>query len=417
MTSALKVHTRPRRGFSLIEMMWQLVILVVISLPMVMALNMQKDVLQKDQASTKNQTMVNALFSVVQPGDADWYHKYTVTAQGPYTYDSSNDKWTTPNVNGSKISIYCDPASPAVDSAGCTVDPNGNPGIKMNQPPFFTRTLSVTTDGKLHVALSLYDKAGSTTPFSQPSRDFDLGTYRILVNTAVPPYQANQPRLETPKTDAVGHVWFPDVHFQANGDSNTTDDRFNNTNRWSFIRQRYCPPSTTDVGTTSGTPTPALPFANYIKMQLPKGTSGVCGPTNANFNSWANYNFKVQPQAFYDVNLYFVLPTSMTVNKDCLTAAPPGTTSCALADIYLYNSGGTTTNNLAQFLNLDVNALAGGGDLGTTPANPKMGMFHTQVSIPANQTQLSVYIQPTMPTGGSPATSSINLSAVEVIRR
>ncbi len=260
-------------GLSLIEVMMQLVILSIVTVPTLMLLNAQKHTAAQQQLETKNLVITNALFDNFLPQHPD----PTVT--------------TTYNV-AKPISIYCDPASRIPTSGTCGSG---------TQAPFFTRTLAMTSDVPgVRVQIKLFSATNSATPFFQASRVYRFDAYRIkLGNPITSSTIGNFEGVIQP--DQWGNIWYPQY---VTGGSNLQNQSYYSSS---------CNPGT-------GSSTASFPFDTYLNI-----THSACP------NGFIQ-DVKAQPGATYDVNFYF----SSNVTSGCSLPGYTGV-SCALADIgYTY---------------------------------------------------------------------------------
>jgi len=378
------------KGFSLAETMMQLMLLTAVTIPMVMALNIQKYNITQDQQVTTYKVQAEQLFDHVVVQDPNPIADYTVSI----------------NPAGNYYSITCDPAI----NSYCTE-------IEQATGPYFTRTVTYLPDinangsygnpdeatGGLLVTVNLYNTSSvqvngkPQAAYYTATQTYQLDTYRVQVGMG----QVGNALTVIPNVDGSGNSWFPDTWVNA-----ANGIWYNNNAKGGTWSASTC--------ASKGTTALDYPFANYCTI------SG---------NSPYTYIFNVIPNKTYDVNLYFVLPqTAVTLN--CLSGI--SNASCVLADIteesWASSSNPLLANNpltTKTYSNFDLNAATGFSVTPVVGAPPNtLGyVFHSTVQIPPINTNvnpvttpanLSIVIQPS---ASCAKTCSTYLSGIEVLRR
>ncbi len=376
LTRLLTKQCRQRRlqvkahGFSLVEMMMQLTLLITVTVPLVMMLNTQKEQIEENQLVTENESLTSQLFD-------------NLVMQHPDPIDA----FGVPS--NARVSIYCDPGSAVKTKeeylATCT-----NKGEDVDKGPFFTRTLQYTANNQgivdnrgIKVTVQLYkSKNGNNeTPYYEASREYQIDTYRVNVGSAT-----DATTMQTPyrndfaqkiAADRMGHLWYPEYITARQSPSSGGNNLAYNTG---------C------SGYGLGTVTAEAPYNTFRDISCTGG---------------AEYLFKATPGMLYDVNLYFVLPANFSATNSCLTNTHG--VSCALADIRLESLRNDHNNviTLGSFENYDIAAATGPG-LGNVG---KGTVLHTTVVAPVDAADLRITVRPTV------SSARVYLAGIELVRR
>jgi len=373
-------HSQP--GFSLAEMLMQLAILIVVTVPMLMMLNLQKSSIAQDQQTTANKVLASQLFDRVSVQDSNPTVNYTA---GPYA-------------NGAYYySMACDPAIHP-SSTNC---PGTGAGPSETTGPFFQRTVTYITDINgnhpgIKVTVDLYHTAAvdntNNPSYYETFREYQLDAYRINAWGMQP--------------DSAGNMWFAENIVLATPVSGSP----------AYTSAYVAWPATgcgSPVSTVLTSPNVSAPFNKYQDIYCTGGSPG--GMT---------YAFRVMPNKTYDINVYFVLPntvsitlTSQSGSSGCLRNVPNA--SCAMADIVeeSLNADYSLDTTFNTYQNFDINAATGMQVTSSgTPTNSAGYIFHDIVQTTGNTQNLAIVIRPASNASNSPGAHAY-LSGIEVLRR
>lgn len=380
--SALKAPKA--KGFSLVEVMMQLVILSIVTVPMLMLMQMQKHNLVQSRENLMNQLMADQLFdntmvpyeTPVGPFTSGGQSFYFSSKCDPIQHDKTDDEYRKTCCWARVLSL---PAGPVFDAAYATC-PQANHAYNrdMWQGPFFTRSYDLTPDGRgLRTTISLYRSVevdAANQPYFSATRTVNLDAtnfdYSSSYNIAsgLTPSEYSQRML----IDEEGTLWEPAA--------------------WSGGIP----------GRTNSNPALPAPFRAFISM-APR--------------IWG----RILPNTSYVLNAYFVSPA--TVTTGCINHSSQ--VSCSLVSLRVSSSTysmsdanvGDTSNTaynssltrLATVNNMDVAALGNVGEDGHKPV-----MITVPFKTPPNaNSYLIQVISPTPDTG----TNIVQLSGLSIIRQ
>lgn len=384
------------KAFSLIEIMMQIALLATVTIPILMMLNGEKGLIEKNRTKTINQIIANQLLD-------------NVIIQHPQVQLAYNVDFDPPN---NITSVYCDPATKNLNQPDYYRLCTGN-GAYVNRPPFFKR------DGYSRVDIYNSKDADPTKPDFSLERQVEIGSQRIhfestldpladYQNISAPNYRWNQYffnnlgfGLKT-KTDDEGHFWYP-----MPDPSSTIDPEFTN---YYFTYNTGCSPgsSTTPVGWSDTNPRLFKPL--YL-------TSSNCAEGVSLYFIQLGVH---KDRATYDVTLYFnyfehsatdpntgQLMSPTPVSYNCLSNTHQ--VSCALADVEIsgYNFGNGDEAPIKTYRNFDYYTASGRmKEQGTA--------LHTSFKMPSSFHGLKITVKPTVPDSG---TTEVHLTAVEIVPR
>ncbi len=377
-------------GFSLAETLIQLTILVIVTVPMIMILNIQKQGITTTQESTVNRVLTDQLFDNILPLSADPITDYQIAF---YT-GSGNTQY--------HYAIACDPASkfksPTQYTATC---PGTGGGSEEMKGPFFKRALSyVGSNDRLRVTIQLFREqrhtAGAETPYYEVSREYDLNAYRLRMGSTDTNPNAPARNFDT---DSTGKQWYGESTIFTNMNALGANDH---NNLYFVTLATGCPAANYTKQTPADANLLTIPFKNYRQIQCNQGV---------------HYNFKATPNTTYDVRFYYLLPKNENLSFNCVSNAP--TISCALASMEIVSLGANHTvgPNLFTQSMYDINAATGLSTNSSSPVNisSKGAVFQTTVQTANNTEELQIRVAAAQ---SPPATTTkVYLSGIEVIQR
>lgn len=367
-------------GFSLVEVLMQLGLLITVTVPLLMMLNSQEQQMNSSRNSIAEQVFVNQLFDNVILQHPDPIDAFTIS---------------------SLTSLYCDPATKMIKDADeysstCGVSDMGEPGSDMAKGPFFTRDLAFDNGNSsngyrsLKITVKLYKSKTSGTPYYQLSRAYNLDSFRIRMGEMVSQYTLSNDFAAKITTDASGNPWYPVFYAGSSSpDASTEDD-----SSWYVMR----------MGTNSCVL--SYPSASDTTLEVPFNKYMTFNSTGC-LNGIASHFRNLVGGETYSVQFYF-MPPSGNSSTSCL--ANTTGLSCNMADIGIEatDSGGTVYS-LQSYKNLDLTTYGGG--LGVAGRGV---IVRSEITMPQNARVLKISLKPTALAG---VTTAVYLSGIEIIRR
>jgi type II secretory pathway pseudopilin PulG len=316
-----------RKGFSLIEVMLQLVVISVAVMPIMMTLVLQKTLAVQNQVLASNQIVSDQLFDNVLIQHPDPIDTYTVSTN---------------------TSVLCDPAdrlmyTSATYPAACDVG-----GTTTNSPPFFQRSLSYSANlASIQVNVSLYKKSTSTVPYYTAGRVYRYDAYHIYFGRPTGSTlgdTTNADLINPTLTDfntliqpdnAGNKLWYPEASYWSGGGPPGA-----NASNFNYYISYPATCHTEHIATSSAGLD--YPYTQAVQLDNNSSNSGTC----PNFTA----NFKVLPYTLYDVNLSFVVPMkSQTgswpsrMNTGCWAAPHSSVLSCSVINLNNNTNGDAST--------------------------------------------------------------------------
>lgn len=367
------------RGFSLTEMILQMTILTIVTLPMLMLLNLQKDTIEQNKQNTVNQVQTDMLLNNITIQHPNVTGLYTVDTETP-------------------LSIHCDPATKTKTSyATCE-----SGGADVDKGPFFRRFIDFSRDadgtsnyqGVVETVELYKSNEEGASPYFKTTRFIQLDAYHVHYRpyscVALDDFSTIRCFENAIITDTSGNPWYPSI-VSTTGKDLDTDKALTYYQLPSACISRYLHPSN-----------PPPPFNNAWLL-----TSRSCA-------SGMEQRFKVLPNQTYDINVYFTAKDSDSPSSNCLSNTSG--VSCQLADITISvrDSDKDTTLILNTFNNFDIIAASRHVPGTTAPGT----IFHQQVTTPRvtddfKPNELVIQIKPTP----AASTTEVAISAIEVNRR
>ncbi len=380
---------RSHQGFSLIETLMQLAVLTIVTVPMIMLINLQRENIEITKQDTKNTIFAEQLFDVVTP-----QHPRPIEA---FTVDSY-----TSGANTYLYSVLCDPASRTkinYDSYANTIDntkytttcPLTGNGPDEDEGPFFRRTVTYEEGNMgLRVTVQLYSSRNypAGTPIFEMSRVYDIDSFRLLPAQLVVDNGTTNNDVLTDfenniYVDGNDSLWYPTYSRPA------TLSPAGGNNFTSYSVANGCSGSVTY---NSGA---AFPY--YQNNTL----------NSASCPGW-QFFFKAIPNTAYEVNIYTQIPAGASYGGSTTCLNNTVNSSCAMLDVTIRsrNATYTTSPTLKTIRYFDQDLAANG------KGHPYM--LHALVKTPADAAELEVIVKPSTPNTG---TIVAFISGIEVVRR
>ena len=274
-------------GFSFVEMLMILTLLTVVSMPLLISMNAQNKELQKSYTQTTGNIAIDKLFDVVDPNIPFAARENFVVGKQVSVGETASYKTTT--------SVFCDPLSPAQDTARC------------EEGPFFFRRYALSPiDNKMTIEVGVSNKQNVTESgdLSIYQRRYEINSYRLFTKADSSPLVSS---------DNLGQIWYQEAPTESQ-------------NAPMAYTEKEASCITSSVENTSS-----------ITNKYITHVTSTCTP---------RYHFKVAPRSNYDLNMYFSNPAgvlSCQTNND--------ERSQHLVNIRIQDASGVT---LADRRNIDI---------------------------------------------------------------
>lgn len=380
-------------GFSLVEVLMQLVILSIVTVPMLMLMQLQKHNLMETRANLMNRMMANQMFDNQFLPDTTDIPAVTYpstptsgaaalglisTRCDPLSHEKTPDEYVKTCCMVQRV--FLEGVVPGQGAPPCVNNPNHIYNRDVFKPPFFRRTNSNTAVRPLQTTVELYNdytynNVTPPQPYYRAHRTYNLDNYNYdfanmyLCSSGMSPGEyTTQMRI-----DEMGDLWMPIC--------------------WSGQ-------------SLPARPTTVLPspFNRYVQST-----------NNGTVTQALGINGAVSPNTLYVVSLYAVAPTSAT--SGCLNNTSG--VSCSVGNFLVYTSTAPhpgfsyatltpTAAPIKAVRTMDIEAL---GNLGE---NGEKGIVVTLTfRTPPNAKSMRIAIPPAEPDSGI---TTINLSGISIYR-